>query len=224
VPNWDLPTLAGAGALRSTLDDMLRFLRAAMDMPTSPLAPAFALMLASRRPAGGPTQEIGLGWIVSTNSSGRQIVWHNGGTGGYRSFIGFDPKARTGVVLLSNTSTPVGVDDIGMHLLDPSIPLTKPPVPPKERTANAVDPKVLEGYVGQYQLAPNAVITVSREGNALFAQLTGQQRFEIFAEREREFFLKVVDAQLTFETDAQGRATRVILHQNGRDQAAPRVP
>ena len=54
-------------------------------------------------------------------------------------------------------------------------------------------------------------------------QLTGQPRFEVFAESEKKFFLKVVDAQLTFETDAQNKAVAVVLHQNGMDQRAPRI-
>lgn len=62
-----------------------------------------------------------------------------------------------------------------------------------------------------------------REGDRLFTQLTGQPRFELFAETDRDFFLKVVDAQLTFIVDAQGRATQVVLHQNGMDQVAKRI-
>jgi hypothetical protein len=57
----------------------------------------------------------------------------------------------------------------------------------------------------------------------MFTQLTGQPKFEIFAESEKDFFLKVVDAQITFETGEGGRATNAILHQNGRDQGAARV-
>ena len=57
----------------------------------------------------------------------------------------------------------------------------------------------------------------------MFTQLTGQPKFPVFPEGERKFFLKVVDAQLTFNVDAQGKATEVVLHQNGRDQAAKRV-
>jgi hypothetical protein len=66
-------------------------------------------------------------------------------------------------------------------------------------------------------------MTISREGNQLFGQLTGQPKFQLFPEGERKFFLKVVDAQLTFDTDAQGKATQVTLHQNGQDMPAKRV-
>ncbi|HEY0590372.1 MAG TPA: serine hydrolase domain-containing protein, partial [Thermoanaerobaculia bacterium] len=124
--NWDFDALAGAGALRSTANDMLTFVAANLGLAESPLAPAMAAMLKTRRPTGAPGLEIALGWHVSTRD-GREIVWHNGGTGGYRSFVGFDPKARTGVVVLANMFTEAGVDDIGRHLLDPSAPLLAPP-------------------------------------------------------------------------------------------------
>jgi serine-type D-Ala-D-Ala carboxypeptidase/endopeptidase len=151
---------------------------------------------------------------------GREIIWHNGGTGGFRSFIGFERKTGMGVVVLSNAETPEGVDDIGQHLLNADAPLWQPP---KEHKPIAVAPKVFDGYVGQYQLAPNFILTVSREGAQSFVQATGQPKVEIFPESDRDYFLKAVDAQITFETEAQGRATGLVLHQNGMNQSAKRL-
>jgi D-alanyl-D-alanine-carboxypeptidase/D-alanyl-D-alanine-endopeptidase len=221
VSNWDLPTLAGAGALRSTANDMLAFLAANLGYTKTPLAPAMAAMLKVRRPTGAPGLEIGLGWLVRTRGA-NEVVWHNGGTGGYRSFAGFDPKARVGVVVLSNTETAAGVDDIGMHLIDAGSSLTHP-APPKEHKEISVDPKVWDGYVGRYQLAPNFILTITREGGSLFAQATGQPKAQIFPESEREYFLKVVDAQISFESGSDGRAAALVLHQNGMDHRAQRV-
>ena len=82
---------------------------------------------------------------------------------------------------------------------------------------------MFDHYVGRYQLAPTVILSVTREGSHFFAQLTGQPRFEIFAEGPKEFFLKVVDAQLTFEVDADGHATAAVLHQAGRDIRAVRI-
>ncbi|HKO05450.1 MAG TPA: serine hydrolase [Candidatus Acidoferrales bacterium] len=217
--NWDLPTLAGAGALRSDANDMLTFIAANLGYAPSPLAPAMAALLKVRRPTGQPGLEMALGWHIFT-TGGKDIIWHNGGTGGYRSFMGFDPKARVGVVLLSNAGTVAGVDDIGRHLLDPSVPLM---APPKEHKQVTVDPKLFEGYLGSYQLAPNFIISITREGDHLFEQATGQPKFEIFPEGDRDYFLKVVDAQITFITDSSGRSAELILHQGGRDQHAKRL-
>ena len=220
VAYWELPTLAGAGALRSTANDMLTFVAANLGYVKTPLAPAMTAMLAVRRPTGEPGLEVGLAWHILTHD-GHEIVWHNGGTGGFRSFIGFESKTGMGVVVLSNAETPAGVDDIGQHLLNANAPLWQPP---KEHTQIAVDPKVFDGYVGQYQLAPNFIMTITREGAQFFVQATGQPKLEIFPESEHDYFLKVVDAQITFETDSQGRATGLVLHQNGMNQPAKRLP
>jgi D-alanyl-D-alanine-carboxypeptidase/D-alanyl-D-alanine-endopeptidase len=219
VANWDIPTLAGAGALRSTANDLLTFLAANIGLEKSSLAPSMAAMIAARRPTGTPDLEIALGWHIWTRH-GHEIIWHNGGTGGYRTWIGFDPKSQTGVVVLSNTSTNAGADDIGLHLLDPAFPLLQPS---KQRQEVKVDAAVLEKYTGRYKLAPNFIITITRDGDQLYAQATAQPRFEIFAESPREFFLKVVDAQLTFVVDDTGRATSVVLHQNGNNTPGNRI-
>lgn len=219
VANWDIPTLAGAGALRSTANDLLIFLAANLGYTKTPLAPAMAAMLKVRRPTGMPNVAVALAWHITTRD-GEELIWHNGGTGGYRTYIGFDPKKGIGVVALSNTSTGTGVDDIGQHLLDSSIPLV---TPPKPHTEVAVDPKIFDGYVGRYALTPSFILTITREGDHLFTQATGQSKFEVFPGSKNDFFYKVVDAQITFQSDAQGKASGLILHQNGRNLPAKRM-
>jgi CubicO group peptidase (beta-lactamase class C family) len=219
--NWDIPTLAGAGALRSTANDMLAFLAANLGYTKTPLAQAMADEISIRRPTGQPGMEIAYNWLVQTKD-GNSIIWHNGGTGGYRTYMGFDPKARVGVVVLSNIDTQTGPDDIGRHLLDASYPLLQVK-PPSEHNEITLDTKTFDRYVGVYQLAPNVLMTVSRDGATFYSQLTGQPKIPVFAESDRKFFLKVVDAQLTFDVDAQGAPTQVTLHQNGRDTVAKRL-
>jgi CubicO group peptidase (beta-lactamase class C family) len=163
--------------------------------------------------------DISLGWFISKPGV-EEILWHNGGTYGYRSFLGLDPRTRTGVVVLSNAYTAAGVDDIGRHLLDPQVPLL---ARPRTHTEVVLDPAVFDSYVGQYRLAPAFVLTITRETNALFAQATGQSRLQIFPEGVRDFFYKAVDAQITFETDASGRAVSLTLHQNGADTPGRRI-
>ena len=88
---------------------------------------------------------------------------------------------------------------------------------PTARQEIKIAPAVFDAYVGEYQLAPSFSITVTREGERFMTQATGQQKVEIFASSETEFFLKVVDAQLTFVKDATGKVTGLVLHQGGRD-------
>ena len=219
VPGWDIPVLAGAGALRSSTNDLLTFLAAMMGYTNNPLAAAQKTTLGISRPTGGAFIDSGLGWVIDTRGGG-QIIWKNGGTGGYRTFIGYSPRTRIGIVALANTSTNEGTDDIGLHLLDARYPLSVPEGTPAEHT---VDVQTLDTYVGYYEVSANFILTVTREDNQLFVRGTGQPKGAIFPKSGGEFFSKIVDAQFTFQTDAQGKVTALVLHQNGRDLHAPRV-
>ncbi|HEV2700235.1 MAG TPA: serine hydrolase [Steroidobacteraceae bacterium] len=221
--NWDFTTLAGAGALRSDADDMLTFLGAELGYVKTPLAKAMKAQLEPRRPTDIPNTVIALGWHITA-----PLVWHDGGTGGYRSMIAFDPKQGVGVVVLSNTFTTAGVDDILVHLfagtpLAPPPPPPPPPTPSVEHHASAVDATVLQGLVGRYQAAPNLVVEITLQDGQLYARLTGQPRFPVFPEGQHRVFWKVVDAQADFAVDARGRATAMTLHQGGQDLQAPRI-
>lgn len=127
VINWDIPALAGAGALRSSAVDMVRFLRANMGLMPTELYPALG---ATHEPRGNfaPLMAIGLGW-VSRLLKTHTIVWHNGGTGGYRAFAGFSPELGLGAVVLTNSQQ--SADDIGFRLLGATEALFDPAV--KER-------------------------------------------------------------------------------------------
>jgi archaeosine-15-forming tRNA-guanine transglycosylase len=81
---------------------------------------------------------------------------------------------------------------------------------------------VLDRYVGRYQLGPSFIVSITRQDSHIYAQASGQPKYEIFAEGEKEFFLRVVDAQITFATDGQGKVTELVLHQNGAYQTAKR--
>jgi len=232
VANSDLPTpLAGAGALRSSANDMLTLLEAFLGYKESPLAPAMQAMFDTRCRAG--QTDMGLGWFIYS-PDGREIAVHNGGTGGFRSYAGYDQKERIGVVVLSNASTLIGVDDIGIHLLNPKAPLANPE-PPAEHTEIHIDPKLLDNYIGRYQVTPQLVLEITRDGDRLFAQgfaqlpqnragdPTGLPKFELCAEGENKFFATVTDLQTTFETAPDGRATGLILHKAGRDMPGVRL-
>jgi CubicO group peptidase (beta-lactamase class C family) len=159
---------------------------------------------------------IGLAWHIMGES--RTIVWHNGQTGGFASMMAFDPAAREGVVVLSNAS--VGVDDLALHMLEPSIPLTEPP---RERVAARIDPAVYDRLAGRYELRPDLILIVRREGDRVVTQATGQEAFEIFPESDLAYFVKAFDAQISFRQDDRGKVTGLVLHQNGRDIDARRI-
>jgi len=121
------------------------------------------------------------------------------------------------------TNSGHGADDIGFHLINPELPLAPAPARPRERVEVEVAEDVLETYVGEYELAPTFSIVVTLEAGALFAQATGQAKFRIFAESETQFFLRVVDAQMSFTMDDSGAVTGIILHQNGANQPGRKI-
>jgi CubicO group peptidase (beta-lactamase class C family) len=123
TPVWDIPALPAMGALRSSAHDMLTFLAANMDPSSQPLGRAMASAQVPRVEMDEETR-VGLGWQTG-HSTNRTVIWHGGGTGGFRSLIAFDPGTGLGVVVLCNSAT--GVDDLGFHLLDPSLPLATNP-------------------------------------------------------------------------------------------------
>jgi len=212
--NWDIPTLAGAGGLRSTAHDLVKFVSANMGLTKTALQPAMALAQTPRHEADSSAMQIGLGWHILKKTTG-DVVWHNGGTGGYHSFVGFDKKNSRGVVVLINSAD--DIDEIGLKLLEPN------PGAAKQRVAIKLAPGAFDACIGQYEVAPGVTLTMSRKGERLFTRMTGQAPLEIFPESETDYFLKAVDAQLTFQKNANGEVTAVVLHQDGIDQTAKKV-
>ncbi|WP_173088308.1 serine hydrolase [Devosia sp. 1635] len=213
VPHWGFDVFAPAGGYCSTAADLTRFVQAASGAVVTDLAPAFALMLAEQRPAGSPNMRIGLGWMVLNGPTG-PLIWHNGITGGFNSFIGYAPESKAGAVVLANAVTQTGIEDLGFHLLEPSLPLAPQP---EGRVPVSIDPGLLPRYAGTYRLGPEFDLVVTSEGGRLFVQASGQERLEVLPQSETEFFYTVVDAQISFELDAEEQVTGLVLHQNGQD-------
>jgi D-alanyl-D-alanine-carboxypeptidase/D-alanyl-D-alanine-endopeptidase len=220
MTRWDLPSLAGAGALRSTASDMVKFLSASLDSSSSPLGKILSRIQVSQRPADRPDNTIGLGWHI-VKVFGSTLTWHNGGTGGYRTIVGLDAANGRGVVLLTNSN--MSPDDIAFHLLEPRVPLETAVVTPQSRKAVSLTEKDLEPLVGVYELAPAFRLTVTREGTNLYGQATGQARFQLLAEAPLKFFLRVVDAQVTFVAGPDGKVNSMVLHQGGANIPGKRV-
>ena len=119
-PRWDIPTLAGAGALLSTAADLARFVGANLGLVDTPLADALRMTHTIRVPRHMP---VGLAWHLLITAD-KTIVEHHGATGGNWSYVGFIPDEQRGVVVLANTYA--NVDSLGIHLLDPNVPLDVP--------------------------------------------------------------------------------------------------
>jgi CubicO group peptidase (beta-lactamase class C family) len=218
VKNWNFDALAAAGGIRSTARDMLKFLTAAMGLRETPLRGAFDLMVETERPTGFPDLTIGLAWHI-WRKYGTEIVWHNGGTGGYHSFAGFDPAGKAGVVVLCNTS--FNIDDIGRHALEPQWPVGrfKPPV---ARTAIDLDEKALQAYVGEYELPDGIKIVVTQSGGKLRVKPADQAEVIYLAWSPTEFF-RPGGRELSFFKDAAGNVTHFVLYSEGLEHTAKKT-
>jgi hypothetical protein len=299
MPNWGgFDALAGAGALLSTVDDMLQFVDANFDDSR------LTLNTVLKRARDAATA---FGWHKLVREDGEAIYWHNGGTGGYASFLAIRPDQEEAVVILSTSTAGQRLTELGFAQITGEIaaatqqdlgpytgsfelapgfilsvfekdgrlfgqatgqaafPLAASgdnefslaaagirivfneaadgfnsidfhqggsttiarrvaaATGPKKYTAIDVEAEDLQSLVGEYQLAPQIIITIIADGEQLYAQLTGQAAFPVFPYESDKFFFKVVDAQLFFERDADGRIDAVILNQNGQ-QRAPRIP
>jgi len=200
-----------AGGLFSTTQDLLRWEQG--------LFGGKLLSPASLEKMTTPFKEDYACGLLVHMVNGRKVIEHGGGIEGFNTMLAYYPGDKLTVVVLSNIdgSAP---EEIATKLA--AIAHGEKVVLQSERKEVQVDPKLLDGYVGNYELAPKFILTVTREGDKLMTQATGQSKVPIFAESQREFFAKAVDAQITFVADAQGRATELILHQGGRDMHAKR--
>ncbi len=223
VSYWDLPALAGAGALRSSANDMLKYLAANMGFKGATATADTASLLAAmqrthRNTTDTPDVGFGLGWSMN-KSFDQKIVAHGGGTGGYLTFVAFEPQRKRGVVVLSNSNS--DISDIAMHLLDSRRPLTKLAAAKTFQKIN-VDPKSFDAFVGTYEIAPGNILTVSREGDRLFSSVPGLGKIEMLAYEPMSFFGSGFDAQVTFVAES-GKVVRLMLHQDGASIPVKRI-
>jgi len=153
----------------------------------------------------------GYGWGIDS-LYGKLLTTHSGGIPGYSSNILRFPQDEIVVIVFDNTSSSA-VTVISKNVA--AILFNQPYEVPAVKKELSVDTSIMKQYTGEYELAPGFTITVFLEGKNLKAQATGQPSFDLFAEKENVFFLKVVDAKIEFVKDANGKVSEMILYQNG---------
>lgn len=206
----DMTQPYSAGSLYSTVEDLFRWNEAlfggkvlsakSFEMMTTPVKNNYAY---------------GLGVETKFN---RKMITHGGGINGFSTFIARFPDEKVTIVVLRNAD--YGIPGPGRISLDLAAILfgEKYEIPAAVAEVK-VDSKILDAYVGQYQLAPNFVITISKEGDLLMAQATGQPRITLYAQAEAVFFSKAVDLRMTFVKGDDGKVTHLVLNQGGDRQA-----
>ena len=206
----DMTQPYAAGSLYSTVEDLFLWNEALYSDKLLSWKSRESMMTAVKN-------DYGYGLAIQTKW-GRKMVSHGGGINGFSTFIARFPDEKVTVVVLRNAD--YGSPNPGQLSSDlAAIAFGEKYVIPAPIVEVKVDPKIYDAYVGRYELAPNFILTISKEGDRLMAQATGQPPFELFPSSETKFFLKAVDAQITFVRDEAGKVTHLILHQGGDRQA-----
>lgn len=205
VSGWDFDAMAAAGAVRSDATDMLRYLDTLMAAARTDQASAEKLVQTAQRDTSTPKTRIAFGWHLS-NMYGRDMVWHNGMTGGYASFAAFSADGKLGVIVLTNTAR--SPEALGIAALFPQqLP---------ERKAVRLSAEALQQFSGRYALTSAFIITVTPGNNSLTIQASGQPAFRAAVIAEDSFEIPEVGAVITFQRDADGRISQLTLQQNGQ--------
>lgn len=162
----------------------------------------------------------GYGWGISTQN-GRSVHSHAGGIDGFSSFIARYPDDNSVIIVLTNNGAGMA-NMLGSDLA--AILYGEKYETPRERKEVTPDPKLLDRFVGRYEFGPGLAFVIGRQGDGITFLPPGQpDPVALFAEGPAKFFLKVVDAQITFVKDETGKVTGLEFHQRGRTTKARKV-
>jgi D-alanyl-D-alanine-carboxypeptidase/D-alanyl-D-alanine-endopeptidase len=213
---WDFePTMAGVGGVRSTVLDMLKYLEGELGTRDSTITPALGRTQDLVATVSG--HKMAMNWNVIT-PRGHTYLIHEGGTGGYSSFAGFDHAAKRGVVLLCDTALTAtgGLGSLGLHLIDSAIPIGSP------RVVATADAKSIDALVGKYRLAGGLGIVLRHKDSGLTIQADGQPEFEMGFDSSGDFYPLKFDALLRPKRKADGSYS-FSWFQGGGEQEAVRL-
>jgi CubicO group peptidase (beta-lactamase class C family) len=225
--DWtDMSWVGGTSSLYSTVEDLYRWNEGIFNhkvLSNESLAAAFTPVVTEENKGEKQDDGYGFGWMISRLRGAREIS-HGGGHEGFFTYLLRLPDQNFTVVVLTNSFpqklavNPALLAHIVVVLYFGSDLAVVPPKPAVAKVPVAA----LAAIVGRYDYG-RMVLVVTREGDRVFAQLGLQPRFEIFPKSETEFFWKVVDAQVTFDKDANGKVVRAVHHQLGHTIYAPRL-
>ncbi|MBL7739771.1 MAG: serine hydrolase [Chitinophagaceae bacterium] len=209
-----LDGIMGDGTVNSTTGDLLKWDQAlysekivSKEMLQEAFSPA--------KLNNGTTCNYGFGWAVEQHPKIGKVLSHGGSWPGYMTFIERHPETGKTIIILGNHETePMPVQKVINILYGWK---------EKEVKEIQLSAEVLKQYEGEYQLTPDFSITISAKEGRTYAQATGQPRFEIFAESEDLFFLKVVEAKIRFKRNEKKEVTSLILFQNGQETEGQRI-
>jgi serine-type D-Ala-D-Ala carboxypeptidase/endopeptidase len=219
VHPWHFQAMAGAGAIRSNIQDMLTFASSQLTPPPNDLGKAIDLAWKIHQESlGDGSFATGLGWLVAKDGNTR---FHNGQTGGFHSAVFLNRQLNQAVVILANSATgeiDLLAEDLFRLLAGQEV---KPRDFPKPVPVSADS---MQRLAGKYQLIPGLVFSVDVVDGKLMVGLTGQPSLRVYPQTETTWKYRAVDATITFELDEEGNCTELVLFQNGIRQRARKIP
>ncbi len=212
APHIDMSVPAGAGGLLSTVEDLFAWdqgLRSERILTAASLEKMFTPFL----------NGYAYGWEIK-KINGRLIAQHGGRIEGFLSQMVRFLDDDLCLIILSNFDFAPLSQFIEDML---SLFLGKPVTWPKERKAISLPPEIFNLYCGEYEFAPNLLIKIFREGNRYWAQVIGQPKLEILPESKTSFFVRLIDAQINFILDSEGKPNALLLIQGGKTHEAKKI-
>ena len=224
APDWEMSWAGGAGALYSTVGDLYKWNEAIFNgkvLGAASLQAAFTPVTLNDGKVSQP--KYGYGWMINEFRGWKELQ-HGGGLPGFITSLARFPEQNITVTVLTNAAPPDQLNpQQAAHDLT-EIFFWEDMAPQESYVADEnADTSRYHDYVGRYAYPGGAVLTVSKEGHQLFAQLTGQPKFEIFPRGNKEFFWKVVDATVRFVPDEAGEVTHAVHTQAGQTFEAPKM-
>lgn len=213
VPPLGFDAMMAAGTLRSSAQDLVRFLAANIGLVDSPLWATLQYAHVDREDAIGKSVDIGLGWLTATGGS-RELILHNGATFGNMAFSAFDKERRRGVVVLANARG--YYDDIGLHLMNPKAKLFRFEDPPKKPVAKDIPIEKLEPLTGEYAILANVLLIIRERDGKLYGNYNEGIEAEMKAASETELFFDLAPFVFEFEKDRDGKVIEVVSRAYGR--------
>lgn len=221
---WDMSWAGGAGALYSTVEDLFLWSEALHGGKILNADSYKRLTTPVVLPKGVDGMSYGFGLVVA-DIHGLPTFGHGGGLNGWSSDLVYYPAQRTTIAVLTNALPPKsGLEPavISQNLAEKFLAAEIKKLPAAKVDAS-VDPKTFAAFVGRYDYK-TAILTVTVEKDRLFAQLTGQEKYEIFPKGPGEFFWKVTKAEVKFLTNDKGEITAAEHRQGGNTFKAARLP
>lgn len=226
--NWNMSRAGGAGNLYSTVGDLFLWNEAVFNgkvLSDESLEAAFTpVSLNDGSEASAFGSGYGYGWSISEYRGLKQIA-HSGGLHGFVTYLARFPEQNVTIAVLHN-AVPARDINPGQAALGLAEIYLWEKMKSQESysTDKSIGPAIFDDYVGRYAYPGGGILEVTKEeDNRLFAQMTGQSKFEIFPKTENEFYWKVVDAQITFVRNGQGVVTHCIHRQGGNEFQASKM-